>query len=268
MTADRGARSDRELVAGIHHLLSNDSSHLATPTETPPERLLPFPQHAWSQTPRIPLPLLPDPPATLTDALRQRRSHRTFAAFPLRLSRLGALLRLSYGGSGRSIHAYGYRRYPLNIAPSSGGLQAVNIYVAARNVTELPAAVYYFHPHFNDLRRVHDRDLEPLLDRAVIQPELRAAPVVLILTCSLDRTLWKYGARHYRTIHIDTGVVAQNLHLVATALGLATCLAVGFYDRETADLVDVSVTDEVVTLVVAVGEPSRTATSVSGQTGS
>lgn len=256
MTADRDARSDLELVAKIHRQLSNDSNHLITPTDAPPERVLPFPQRAWLQISRIPLPPAPDPLATLADTLRQRRSQRAFSACPLRLSRLGALLRLSYGGSGRSVHAYGYRRYPLNIAPSAGGLQPVNIYVAARNVTELPTAVYYFHPHFSDLRHVHDRDLEPLLSRAVIQPELRTAPAILILTCSLDRTLWKYGARHYRTIHIDTGVVAQNLHLVATALGLAVCPAVGFYDRETADLVDISPTDEMATLIVAVGEPS------------
>jgi SagB-type dehydrogenase family enzyme len=60
--------------------------------------------------------------------------------------------------------------------------------------------------------------------------------VTLALVARLDTTLGRYPVRHYRTLHVDTGIAAENLYLVATALGLACCAVSGFHDTALTEL--------------------------------
>jgi hypothetical protein len=54
------------------------------------------------------------------------------------------------------------------------------------------------------------------------------AAASLLLTVELGRAVTRYGARHYRVLHIDGSIATQDLYLVSTALDLACCAVAGF----------------------------------------
>ena len=86
-----------------------------------------------------------------------------------------------------------------------------------------------------------------------MQPQFAArASVFVVLAGRLDKTLVKYTERHYRTLHVDAGIAAQNLYLVSTALELAGCAVSGFYDDHIANLVGLP-DDSVPLLAFALG---------------
>jgi len=53
---------------------------------------------------------------------------------------------------------------------------------------------------------------------------------------------------------LETGAVGQNLHLVATALELGSCMVFGFDDEYTDSLLGLDGLQEFTTLLVAVGD--------------
>ena len=130
------------------------------------------------------------------------------------------------------------------------------MYLLNREVTDLDTGIYYFHPASRDLRPIdllNSADLDKRLQATIIQPELATAPALLLLTADLRRTLWKYSTRHYRTVHIDAGVLLQTLLLVATDLSLAARAFVGFYDRAAAELCRLDEPSEFAVVGVALG---------------
>ncbi|HKR52606.1 MAG TPA: SagB/ThcOx family dehydrogenase [Pseudonocardiaceae bacterium] len=237
-----------DILQLVHKLINE----VATAREKPPTRAsLPF--KTYPGTAVIPLPHhLCRLSMPLEAVLRSRRSHYHYSPGGLDLMALGSLLTSSYSVN-RTAAAYGWSSFPLNVCPSAGGLQPVNIYVLVTRVTEVPRGLYYFHPYELTLQLIRDGDLSDAAGESLLQPEFCTAPVLLVLTCSMDRVLWKYPLRHYRTVHMDTGIVAQSLYLVATALGLNACAIAGFRDHELNNLLNIDGHREFATLVFAVG---------------
>ena len=60
----------------------------------------------------------------------------------------------------------------------------------------------------------------------------RAASLTIFITPLFERSVFKYGERGYRFVLLEAGHVAQNLNLVATALGFGCLNIGGFFDRE------------------------------------
>ena len=79
------------------------------------------------------------------------------------------------------------------------------------------------------------------------------APVICIMTCNMKRVLWKYGERSYRFVHVDTGVLAQNMFLVGTALNLNVCPIAAFYDDKVNDLLQIDGKEEFASLLFSLG---------------
>lgn len=181
---------------------------------------------------RVPLP----PPATaldtrLTDALWRRRSSYSFDRRPLDLTDLSTLLRLAAGPQ-RQVRLPDGAEHVVGMAPSAGGLPSIDLYAVVRAGHLVPAGVHRYDPTAQDLQTVRTGDPDRALRSALVQSEFAdRAPVVLALAARLDATLGKYPVRHYRTLHVDAGIVAQNLYLTATALDLACCAVAGFHDR-------------------------------------
>ncbi|MGQ0776861.1 MAG: SagB family peptide dehydrogenase [Pseudonocardiales bacterium] len=167
------------------------------------------------------------PAASLPDILRRRRSRYAFARRPLDVEVIGSLLGGALGVS-RRIPAYGDPEHPLGVAPCSGGLGAVHAYLVAARVTGIAPGVYRYRTSTHTLRPVPGAAPEELA-QAYEQPEFaERAAASLLLTVELGRAVVRYGARHYRVLHIDAGIATQNLYLVATALDLACCAVAGF----------------------------------------
>lgn len=206
--------------------------------------------------PLVPLPEPePLPPITLAEAIEQRRSTTTFGTEPVSAEALAGLLE---GAAGIRDHRPGYnvRDFPVRRAPSAGGLAPLDVYVVANNVTGLAQGLYYYRPGTRELAVVDSGIMRGKVTEAGIAAEwLFYAPVVIFLAVNMPRVDWKYGVRAYRYVHVDLGVLTQNLHLVATGLGLAGCPVAAFDDDEANSLLRLDGRDEFVSLLFACGRP-------------
>lgn len=189
---------------------------------------------------------------TLTDALWSRRSAYSFACRPLELGSLSSLLRLALG-VGRRVDAYGDPQYPLSLAPSAGGLRSVRPYVIVQRAEGLELGVYRYDAPAHELERLSQACEERRLREVFVQPEFaERAPVVIALVADLETVLRKYTLRHYRTVHVDTGLAVQNLYPVSTALRLAGCAVAGFHDSALGRVLGLS-PGQIPTLLYVVG---------------
>lgn len=211
---------------------------------------------AWGGRPSVPLPEpLPLPEITLADAIEQRSSSTIYAARPLPLTTLAGLLE---GAAGIRDHRPGYnvRDFPVRRAPSAGGLAPVDLYVVANDVTGLDQGLYYYRPSGPELTVVDSGNMRgKVAETGIAADWLFHAPAVLFLTVDMARVEWKYGVRSYRYVHVDLGVLTQNLYLVATGLGLAGCAVAAFDDDTANDLVRLDGRDAFVSLMFACGLP-------------
>jgi len=207
----------------------------------------------YVDVPRVHLPRTSAPlDVALDDAIGRRRSENVFADQPIDLLVLGELLRLSCGVT---VDA---KVPPRRAAPSAGGLYAIETYVVALAVDDLPAGVYHYATIEHELEQL--RMLEGRSDlRAVLPPGLYDATpaVMVVLTAVLSRVQAKYLERGYRFALLEAGHVAQNLSLVSAALSLsATCLG-GFCDGPMNRLLlGADDGDEVAVYAVLVGLPA------------
>ncbi len=209
-----------------------------------------YPDREKVLLPQDALPL----PFTLDKVIRARASRRDFSYQALTLPELSTLFQYTYGIR-TYFPAYNSRTWPMRFVPSSGALQAVELYAIANHVEDLRKGLYHYNPIDHSLELLNEGNMRWKITRCCLFQEwLQHASVVLVLTCNMKRVEWKYGARGYRYIHIDTGIVTNSLYLVATALRLRTCAVAAFLDDAVNDLLQIDGRDEFVSLLVAVGK--------------
>lgn len=181
-------------------------------------------------------PPAPLPRADLSEVLRQRRSSYTFEE--LSHDALSSLLRWALG-PGRTVSSAGDESRTLRLNPSAGGLDSIDVrLLVLRPIEGIEIGTYIFDPTTHRLNRLRKGPTIEALESCLVQPEFaRRAAVVVILSGRLGPTLAKYTERHYRTLHVDAGIAAQNLYLVGTALSLSCCAVSGFYDDPISELV-------------------------------
>jgi len=182
-----------------------------TPTPEPPRAASP------AASSERPLP----PPRTegslsLEEALKQRRSVRTYADRPLTLEEVGQLLWAAQGVN----RPEGYRT-----APSAGALYPLEVYLADAE------GVWHYRPQGHELELWRPGDRRPALCPAALsQDAVCHAPAVFVITAVFARTAGKYGERAPRYVWLEAGHAAQNLLLQAVALGLGAVPIGAFYD--------------------------------------
>ena len=205
--------------------------------------------------PEIQLP--PEPLALnyeLDRVLKARASRRDFAHVPLTLDELGTLLHYSYGIR-KTITAYNAKSFPVRFAPSSGGLQATELYMVVNGVEHVTKGLYHYNPERHSLELLDEGNMRfKVVKCCLYQDWLAHAGVVLMFTSVMERVLWKYGARGYRFVHMDAGIVASHAYLVATALRLRTCAVAAFQDDLVNELLEIDGTSEFASLVMPVGK--------------
>ncbi len=161
---------------------------------------------------------------TVEEALRERRSVRSYAERGVTLEDLSRLLWAAQGKTA----PWGGRT-----APSAGALFPMETIVVAGEVSGLEPGVYRYLSGHHTLRRMLDGDLrEEIAEAALGQSCLREAPVLLALSAVYERTMEKYGERGIRYAHMECGAVCENIYLQAESLGLGTVLVGAFYDEE------------------------------------
>lgn len=92
----------------------------------------------------------------------------------------------------------------------------------------------------------------------MVQPDLVArASLIIFITALFERSIFKYGNRGYRFVMLEAGHVAQNLNLVAIALGLKTLNIGGYFDRAIDDFLGLDGVTHSTIYMLAVGQGSE-----------
>ena len=171
---------------------------------------------------------------SLEDMLLKRRSSRNFCKKAIPVSKISALLQLSYGVSGESSITSNAEthRYQLRSAPSAGALYSCELYLVALNVTDLEKGVYHYAPEENELEMLSaNNSLEELIHECIIDNnQFHHWAAAAIITGTFVKATSKYGERGYRYVLLDAGHIGQNIYLAATGLGLGVVGVCGFYD--------------------------------------
>jgi SagB-type dehydrogenase family enzyme len=178
----------------------------------------------------LPAPLEPRLP--LAQALRARRSERTFAADGIGAAELATVLHAAYGVTGAA------DEQPLRTVPSGGALYPLELYVLVTRVEDIEPGLYHFDPlrHALEAQRLGTTPLEALV-AASVYPEIMAGCAATVLVTGMFwRSRFKYGLRGFRFTLLEAGHVAQNVLLMCRALGLAATPLGGFYDRAVDEL--------------------------------
>lgn len=172
---------------------------------------------------------LPDPShrgkVSVEEAILKRRSIRRFRSEPLTLSQLSQLMWAAQG-----ITASGGRR----AAPSAGATYPLEIFAVTgeQTVESLNAGVYHYRVDSHALDIHIEGDVRLALSEAALgQTCITNAPVDIIVCALYSRTVYRYGRRGERYVHMEVGHVGQNISLQAIALGLGTVM-VGAFDDE------------------------------------
>jgi SagB-type dehydrogenase family enzyme len=162
---------------------------------------------------------------SLEETIAKRRAIRKYGAKPLSLFQLSQILWAAQGITGAG---------KLRAAPSAGATYPLEIFalIGRQAVEELQAGIYHYEADSHSLSLHLQGDLRRDLARAALdQGFIAQAPVDIVICALYTRTSYTYGRRGERYVHIEVGHVAENIHLQAVALELAT-VEVGAFDDE------------------------------------
>lgn len=178
---------------------------------------------------------------SLEETILSRRSVRAYGDRALRIDEISQLLWAAQGITDER------RRF--RAAPSAGATFPLETYAVTTD------GVYRYHQNGHRLEQLAAADRRPALAAAALgQDCVRTAPLTVVFTAVPERTTRRYGERGRMYIHMEAGHAAQNLHLQAVALGLAS-VPVGAFDPDrVAKLLDIPAAETVLYLV-PVGAP-------------
>lgn len=166
---------------------------------------------------------------SVEEALKARRTHRSFQARPLTLKQFSQILWAAYGVTDRKYGSF------LKTAPSAGALYPLDIYgvVGQGGVGTLAPGIYHFRPENHAIELVKQGDLRAEVARHALQQMWMAkAPLMLIITGEYTRSSIKYGPRGVTYTHIEAGHVGQNIFLQAEAIGLKAGIVGAFNNQQ------------------------------------
>jgi SagB-type dehydrogenase family enzyme len=194
---------------------------------------------------------------SLIDAIRRRRSRRSFTGEALTLEELSFLLWATQGvrrdKAGAPLHR---GAAVLRTVPSGGARHPFETYLMIRNIEGLAPGLYRYLPLEHKLCFLQPYDA--LVGKAeglwAQQSFLEQAAVIFIWTDIPYRTEWRYSVLSAKIIAQDSGHMCQNLYLACEAIGAGTC-AIGAYDQQCADaLVGVDGEEEFTVYMAPVGK--------------
>ncbi len=189
----------------------------------------------------IELPEPAIPKTELTEVLLQRRSVRSYRDDPLTGEEVSALFWAAQGISDDE----GRRT-----APSAGAHYPIEVYAADRD------QVVHYLPADHAVEVIAAGDRRRSLAAASLDQALVAeAPFVMVLSAVLARTAVEYGDRAWRYLNLEAGHVAQNVLLVAVALGLGAVPVGAFEDESIQEALSLPVLHRPL-YVIPVGRPA------------
>lgn len=170
----------------------------------------------------LPIPLL-EGKMSLEEAIRKRRSVRSFSPAPLSWEAIGQIL---WAGQGITEKSRGFRA-----APSAGALFPCYLYAL------LPQGAFKYLPAQHKLISWLKEDRRPALAVVSLQQMfIQQAPLLVVVTAQITKTMTNYGLRAPRYVYMEIGHIGQNIQLQAVALGLDSVCVGAFDDGEVKQL--------------------------------
>lgn len=170
----------------------------------------------------LPAPILKGE-ISLEETILRRRSVRSFSPTPLNLGAIGQIL---WAGQGITEKSRGFRT-----APSAGALFPCHLYAL------LPQGTYKYIPHEHKLTRwLEDDKRSDIAEASLFQMFIERAPLVIIVTAEMSKTMTRYGLRSPRYVYMEIGHIGQNIQLQAVALGLDSVCVGAFEDGKVKDI--------------------------------
>ncbi|MDX9858321.1 MAG: SagB/ThcOx family dehydrogenase [candidate division Zixibacteria bacterium] len=210
------------------------------------------PYKSYTGATKHPLPLEPVEGLAVEDAIRERRSVRSFVDAPIELTELARLL-LSGNGVTERRGDVDHRA-----TPSAGALYPIELYVVARRVTDLPSGLYHFQPQDSTLVLIEAADFSRDIRMVANGQEwISGAAATVFVTARFDRTTQKYADRGYRYVYMESGMVAENICLQAVSLGLGTTTVGAFNDDAANELAGIDGVFEATLLLIPVGRGAK-----------
>lgn len=146
--------------------------------------------------------------------------------------------------------------------PSPGNTFPIEGYFYASHCDSLPQGLYHMNPNKQEIQLLRRGNHERVLEAAFMQKKrIENASMIIFLTAVLSRTTQFFGERGYRMALLETGHIAQNIHLTVKALGLEYVNVCDFYDRKMEDYLEIDGIDHTLMNVIVIGkskQPSAT----------
>jgi SagB-type dehydrogenase family enzyme len=150
--------------------------------------------------------------------------------------RLSFLLLCSYGITAEVPTMFGEPLY-LRASPSAGGLYPAEIYIISSGSGYLSRGIYNYQARNHTLWKYWDSDVWLNLRNACFDSPLFAkTDIALAVTAVFIRSSWRYQARAYRRICLDSGHLLGNIELAGSMYGFKPCFIGGFLDKQVNDL--------------------------------
>jgi len=183
---------------------------------------------------------LPEPkkisPVSLEEVISARRSRRKF--LPRSLT-MGQISQLCWAAQGMDA-ASGFRN-----VPSAGATYPLELFVVTTD------GLFHYLPAEHALDKLTDSDLRAELSAAAWgQRFIKEAPLTLAFAAELARTTGRYGRRGIRYVYTEAGHAAQNIHLQAESLELASVAVGAFEDAAVSKVLSLPANLEPVYMVV------------------
>ena len=181
-------------------------------------------------------------PMSLEQTLAKRRSVRSYSSRPLDLTQLS---QLAWAAQGITEKTRGYRT-----APSAGAIYPIKLYFATQD------GLFVYQPAGHSLEKISDKDLRSTLASAAMgQRWVAQAGCDIIIAGSVKKLAARYAGRAEKYMLLEAGHIAQNIHLQAVSLGLAS-VPIGAFDiSQVHDICGLPVTLEPI-YIICVGYPA------------
>jgi len=179
---------------------------------------------------------------SIEEAISSRRSVRRYSSRRLTDGEISQLLWACQGiTSPRGLRA----------APSAGALYPLEVYLVKDD------GVYKYIPEGHQLRQLSGENVKQDLMRASHgQAFVEKAPVDIVICAVYERVTSRYAERGVRYTDIEAGHAAENVHLEAVSLGLASVPVGAFSDNAVSKVLNLPAREKPI-YIIPVGHEER-----------
>jgi len=179
---------------------------------------------------------------SIEETIAGRRSVRRYSSRSLTIEEISQLLWACQGiTSPRGLRA----------APSAGALYPLEVYLVKDD------GIYKYIPEGHELKQLSGENVKKDLSRAALgQAFIEKAPIDIVICAVYEKVTSRYAKRGERYTDIEVGHAAENVHLEAVSLGLASVPVGAFSDDAVSKVLNLPAREKPI-YIIPVGHEER-----------